>query len=136
MKKILFLALTFCVFQSVQSQNTKENPSENVDNNIYNSAGIEVKPEFPGGITAFYKFIGANYKTPDVAGLKGKLIIAFVVDNDGSLTDIKVLRDIGFGTGTEAVRVLKLSPKWIPAVQNGKTVKCAYTLPINIETSK
>ncbi len=136
MKKILFLALTFCVFQSVQSQNTKENPSENVDNNIYNSAGIEVKPEFPGGITAFYKFIGANYKTPDVAGLKGKLIIAFVVDKDGSLTDIKVLRDIGFGTGTEAVRVLQLSPKWIPAVQNGKTVKCAYTLPINIETSK
>jgi protein TonB len=136
MKKILFLALTFCVFQSVQSQNTKANPSGNVDNNIYNSAGIEVKPEFPGGITAFYKFIGANYKTPDVAGLKGKLIVAFVVDKDGSLTDIKVLRDIGFGTGTEAVRVLKLSPKWIPAEQNGQTVRCAFTLPINIETSK
>jgi periplasmic protein TonB len=136
MKKILFLALAFCVFQSVQSQNTKENPSGNLDNNIYNSAAIEVKPEFPGGIAAFYKFIGANYKTPDVAGLKGKLIIAFVVDKDGSLTDIKILRDIGFGTGTEAVRVLKLSPKWIPAEQNGQTVRCAFTLPINIETSK
>lgn len=136
MKKTIFLILTFCIFQNVQSQNINEKSLENVDNNIYNSAGVEVQPEFPGGITSFYKFIGANYKTPDVAGLKGKLIITFLVDKDGSLTDIKALRDIGYGTGIEAIRVLNLSPKWKPGEQNGQTVRCAYVLPINIETPK
>jgi protein TonB len=106
------------------------------DNTIYNATGIEVKPEFPGGIKEFYNFIAKNFRAPDVTGLKGKVILAFVVDKDGSLTDIKVLRDVGFGSGAEAIRVLGLSPKWIPAEQNGQHVRCSYLLPINIETSK
>lgn len=113
----------------------KEQISEE-DNTIYSAAGIEVKPEFPGGVKEFYSFIAKNFRAPDVAGLKGKVIVAFVVDKDGSLTDIKVLRDVGFGSGTEAIRVLGLSPKWIPAKQNGEHVRCAYVLPINIETPK
>lgn len=101
------------------------------DNTIYNSAGIEVKPEFPGGMAKFYKFIENNYNVPsDSPG--GKVFIQFVVEKDGSLTDIKVLRDIGYGTGKEAERVLRKSPKWTPAEQNGKKVRCSYQLPITL----
>jgi protein TonB len=102
------------------------------DNTVYNTAGIEVKPDFPGGIQKFYDFVGKNYQTPEEEGLKGKVFVSFVVEKDGSLTDIKVLRDIGYGTGKEAIRVLNKCPKWTPGEQNGKKVRCTYSLPINI----
>lgn len=104
------------------------------DNTIYNSAGIEVKPEYPGGIAKFYKFVGDNYKAPDDDGFGGgRVVVSFVVEKDGSLTDIKVLKDLGFGTGAEAIRVLKKAPRWTPAEQNGKKVRCSYQIPINIQ---
>lgn len=106
------------------------------DNNVYNTAGIEVKPDFPGGIEKFYKFVGNNYKTPEEEGLKGKVYVTFVVEKDGSLTDIKVLRDIGYGTGAEAIRVLKKCPKWTPGEQNGKKVRVLYSLPITIQSAE
>jgi len=102
------------------------------DNTVYNTAGIEVKPEFPGGIDEFYKFISKNYNCPKVEKLAGKVYVTFIIEKDGSLTDIKVLRDIGYGTGKEAIRVLELSPKWLPGEQNGKKVRCTYSLPIAI----
>jgi protein TonB len=104
------------------------------DNTIYNTAGIEVKPDFPGGIEKFYKFVGNNYVTPEEEGLKGKVYVTFVVEKDGSLTDIKVIRDIGYGTGKEAIRVLKKSPRWAPGVQNGKPVRVLFSLPITIQS--
>lgn len=104
------------------------------DNTVYNTAGIEVKPDFPGGMQKFYDFIGKNYQTPEEEGLKGKVYVSFVVEKDGSLTDIKVLRDIGYGTGKEAERVLRKCPKWTPGEQNGKKVRCTYSLPISIES--
>ncbi|MHC0439096.1 energy transducer TonB [Flavobacterium sp. 3-210] len=106
------------------------------DNQVYNTAGIEVKPDFPGGIEKFYKFVGNNYKTPEEEGLKGKVYVTFVVEKDGSLTDIKVLRDIGYGTGAEAIRVLKKCPKWTPGEQNGKKVRVLYSLPITIQSAE
>ncbi|MEZ7516382.1 energy transducer TonB [Flavobacterium frigidarium] len=105
------------------------------DNQIYNTAGIEVKPEFPGGMAKFYKFVGDNYRAPEEEGLKGKVYVTFVVEKDGSLTDIKVLRDIGYGTGKEAIRVLNKCPRWNPGVQNGKPVRVLYSLPITIQTA-
>ena len=106
------------------------------DNETYNTAGIEVKPDFPGGIEKFYKFVAKNYQTPEEEGLKGKVFVSFVVEKDGSLTDIKVIRDIGFGTGKEAIRVLKSCPKWTPGEQNGKKVRVLYSLPINIQSAE
>ncbi len=108
-------------------------PSIVDDNNIYNTAGIEVKPDFPGGLQKFYQFVGNNYRAPEEEGLKGRVHVTFVVEKDGSLTDIKVIRDIGYGTGAEAIRVLKKSPKWIPGEQNGKKVRVRYSLPITIQ---
>lgn len=136
MKKIVLLMVVFCVFQTSKAQTTETNSDEDQQNSIYNSAGVEVKPEFPGGNSEFYHFIGKNYKVPDIAGLKGKIMVAFVIEKDGTLTEIKVLKDIGYGTGIEAIRVLSKCPRWTPAMQNGQNVRCAYTLPINIETSK
>ena len=106
------------------------------DNNIYNTAGIEVKPDFPGGMQKFYNFISKNFQTPEEDGLSGKIFVTFVVEKDGSLTDIKVLRDIGYGTGKEALRVLKSCPRWNPGVQNGKPVRVQYSLPINIQSAE
>lgn len=106
------------------------------DNNIYNTAGIEVKPDFPGGIEKFYKYISKNYQVPEEEGLKGKVFVSFVVEKDGSLTDIKVIRDIGYGTGKEAIRVLKTCPKWNPGEQNGKKVRVLYSLPISIQSAE
>jgi protein TonB len=106
------------------------------DNTVYNTAGIEVKPDFPGGIEKFYSFVGKNYQTPEEDGLKGKVIVSFVVEKDGSLTDIKVLRDIGYGTGKEAIRVLNKSPRWTAGEQNGKKVRCTFSLPITIQSAE
>lgn len=106
------------------------------DNNIYNTAGIEVKPDFPGGMDKFYKFVGKNFQVPEEEGLKGKVFVTFVVEKDGSLTDIKVLRDIGYGTGKEAIRVLKSCPRWNPGEQNGKKVRVLYSLPISIQSAE
>ena len=101
------------------------------DNTIYTKDRVEVHPEFPGGIEKFYAFVAKNYKMPEER-LKGKVFVIFIVEKDGSLTDIKILRDIGYGTGKEAIRVLKLSPKWRPAELNGKKVRCSYSLPITL----
>ena len=106
------------------------------DNSIYNTAGIEVKPDFPGGMEKFYKFVGNNYQTPEEEGLKGKVYVTFVVEKDGSLTDIKVIRDIGYGTGKEAIRVLNKCPRWTPGEQNGKKVRVLYSLPITIQSAE
>ncbi len=109
---------------------------EEVDNTIYNTAGIEVKPEFPGGMEKFYGYVGKNYQAPEEEGLKGKVYVTFVVEKDGSLTDIKVIRDIGYGTGKEAIRVLNKCPRWNPGEQNGKKVRVLYSLPITIQSAE
>ena len=106
------------------------------ENEVYNTAGITEKPDFPGGIMEFYKFVGNNFKTPEQPNLKGKVYITFIIEKDGSLSDIKNIRDIGFGTGEEAIRVLKICPKWIPGKMNGVPVRVMYSLPITIQSGK
>ncbi len=105
------------------------------DNNLYNSAGVEVKPEFPGGIDKFYKYVQNNFEQPEDENFPGgRLIVSFVVEKDGSLTDIKV-RDLGYGTKAAAEKLLRKCPRWTPAVQNGKNVRCSYTLPILLQAN-
>lgn len=132
MKNTLFILLTLFAIQITSAQEkplTKEQASD--DDSIYNTAGIEVKPEYPGGIDAFYKHVSKNYNPPTAKAFKGgKVFVTFVIEKDGSLNDIKVIRDPGFGTGDEAIRVLKLSEKWKPGEQNGKFVRTLFALPI------
>jgi protein TonB len=104
----------------------------NTNDNVYNTSGIDVKPEFPGGINEFYKYIAKNYIIPKEkpVSVKGKVYATFIIEKDGSLNDVKILRDCGFGTGQETIRVLKLSPKWIPGKLKNKEVRVLYSLPI------
>ncbi|MBP6758001.1 MAG: DUF2059 domain-containing protein [Flavobacterium sp.] len=123
------------IMEKYKDADSVQDPRNISDNTIYNTAGVEVKPEFPGGMDQFYKFVAENFKTPKVEKLAGKIYVTFVIEIDGSITGMKVLRDIGYGTGEEAIRVLKLSPKWLPGQQNGKTVRCTYSLPISVKTN-
>ncbi|WP_262711153.1 energy transducer TonB [Flavobacterium franklandianum] len=75
-----------------------------------------------------------QFTTPKVKGLVGKVYMSFIIEKDGSISEIKVLRDSGYGTGEEAIRVLNNSPKWLPGEQDGRKVRCAFSLPINIDT--
>jgi beta-lactamase regulating signal transducer with metallopeptidase domain len=95
---------------------------------------VEKAPEFKGGISEFYHFLGQNIKYPEgmlKRNVQGKVYISLTVEKDGSLSDIKAVKDIGYGAANEAIRVLKLSPNWEPGYQNGQRVRVRYTLPIN-----
>lgn len=147
MKKVILLGLMSISYIGLSQTEKDEQKTiskpviiENL-NNESNKDSIyittEVMPEYPGGINAFREFVAANFKTPKTnRDIKGTLIINFVVEPDGSLSDIEVVRDLGFGTGFEAVRILKLADKWIPGVQDGKPVRVRYTLPIQIDIKK
>jgi hypothetical protein len=90
-------------------------------------------PTYSGGLPEFYKFVAANFKVPSELKKDGRIYMSFIVETDGSLSEIQVLRDLDFGTGKEAIRVLKLSPKWIPGKKNkNEPVRMRYSLPISI----
>jgi protein TonB len=107
--------------------------SDVVEDAIVDFASVEVMPEFPGGQSGWGKYLQKNMKYPPIArenNITGRVIVSFVVEKNGELTDIKVLRGIGGGCDEEAVRVLKNAPAWKPGVQNGRSVRVAYTMPI------
>ncbi len=123
----LLLAICFIVASNATAQ-INERSSDSV---ALPNSSVDVKPEFPGGIPAFYQFIAKHYKKPKAAkDIKGRLILNFVIDPKGKVTDIKVIRDLGHGTGEEAIRVLKKSPRWLPGRQNGQFVRVQYSLPL------
>ncbi|GEP50482.1 hypothetical protein FNO01nite_11540 [Flavobacterium noncentrifugens] len=99
------------------------------------TAVLDKLPEFPGGIEKFYKYVGNNFEKPEIDEQKTiKILVAFVIEKDGSMTDIKVLRNPGYGLDKEAIRVLKaLKIKWSPGIMNGKAVRTAYNLPISVQ---
>ncbi len=95
---------------------------------------VEDMPEFPGGDEALLKFVAQNIKYPRRAknmGIEGRVYLKFVIDEDGSITNIEVLKGIGAGCDEEAIRVLKLLPNFTPGKQRGVPVKVQMQLPIN-----
>ncbi|MCJ0742018.1 energy transducer TonB [Pedobacter montanisoli] len=114
-----------CFFAKAQGQNEQDK--------VYNFVSMETPPSFPGGIAKFYDFLGKNIKYPEAAlqnKTQGNVFLSFVVEKDGSLTDIKVEKGLGNGTDEEAVRVLKLSKKWNPGQIEQKPVRTKYNIPI------
>ncbi|MES2543776.1 MAG: energy transducer TonB [Bacteroidota bacterium] len=103
-------------------------------NALVSTALLDKLPEYPGGLTKFREFVGNNFERPDSEdGKNVTVLVYFVIEKDGTLTDVKVTRDPGFGLGKEAVRVLKSSKtKWKPGIMAGKPVRTAYTLPITV----
>ncbi|RZL32524.1 MAG: TonB family protein [Pedobacter sp.] len=103
------------------------------DQTIYNFVSMSSPPNYPGGVYKFYEYLGKNIKYPTMAAdneVEGNVFVSFVVEKDGSLTDIKVDRKLGYGTDEEALRVLKLSKRWNPGMQNGRPVRVKYNIPI------
>ena len=94
---------------------------------------VEEQPEFPGGNTAMMKFLSDNIKYPVIAqenGIQGRVITNFVVERDGSITDVQVVRGVDPSLDKEAVRVIQSMPKWKPGKQRGSTVRVRFTLPV------
>ena len=89
-----------------------------------------------GGMTAFYKYVGEKIKYPPQArrmGVEGRVFVEFVIDRDGSITDVRAVKGIGAGCDEEAVRILQAAPKWKPGKQRGKPVKQRMVLPITFK---
>lgn len=108
-----------------------------VDEEVVDEAAIftvvESMPEFKGGMQQLYTYLGTNIKYPVMAkesGIQGKVYVTFVVERDGSITDVKVLRGIGGGCDEEAIRVVGGMPRWKPGKQRGKPVRVQYNLPV------
>ena len=98
---------------------------------------VESMPEFPGGQQALFKYLSENVKYPVIAqenGIQGRVICQFVVNKDGSIVDVEVVRSGGDASlDKEAVRVIKTMPKWKPGKQRGKPVRVKYTVPVNFK---
>ena len=97
---------------------------------------VDEDPEFPGGIDALQKFIEDSLRYPRLAaenGISGKVYVTFVVNTDGTVQNPRVIRDIGGGCGAEAIRIVKLMPKWKPGIQKGKAVRVQYNLPVHFD---
>ena len=98
---------------------------------------VESMPEFPGGQQALFKYLSENVKYPVIAqenGIQGRVICQFVVNKDGSIVDVEVVRSGGDPSlDKEAVRVIKSMPKWKPGKQRGKPVRVKYTVPVNFK---
>ena len=95
--------------------------------------GVEQQPEFPGGESEMRKFLNKSVNYPTAAqrgNISGRVTVQFVVEKDGSIGAVKVLKGIGFGCDEEAVRVIKSMPKWNPGKQNGKPVRVYFNLPV------
>ncbi len=109
------------------------------DEKLYDFVTLETPPNYPGGMVNFYKLIGNNIKYPEAAkknNIEGIVFVSFIIEKDGSLSNVAVKRTLGYGTDEEAVRVLKLSEKWNPGMQNGKVVRVMYNIPIKFSNKK
>jgi protein TonB len=94
---------------------------------------VEVMPEYPGGVNEMIKFLGENIKYPPTAkekGISGTVYITFIVEKNGLVSNVNVLRGIGAGCDEEAIRVIKMMPKWKPGTQRGQAVRVQYNVPI------
>ena len=94
---------------------------------------VEEMPAFPGGEAKLMEYVGKNIKYPQIAretGIQGRVFIGFVVEPDGSVSNVKLLRGIGGGCDEEAMRVVKSMPKWKPGKQRGKAVRVSYQIPV------
>ncbi len=120
-------------FMPVKHLQTKQG----VDDKVFTV--VEQAPDYSGGMSKFYEFLGRNIHYPAAAkekNIEGKVFLTFIVEADGRLTHIKILRDIGYGCGKEAARVLAISPKWNPGVQNGRKVRVQYNVPVSFALEK
>lgn len=112
-----------------------KNPSkDSIANGTFDFVSIEKQPQFPGGIKAFYQYLGQNIKYPKEAWkskIQGKVFLSFVVEKSGELSNIKLIRGVSTDIDAEAIRVVSESPKWSPGIQFGVPVRVKYNINVN-----
>ncbi|MBP7856612.1 MAG: TonB family protein [Prevotella sp.] len=121
------------VTQRVADEPVKEDKPE-VENKVFDV--VEQMPSFPGGPSALMQYLSNNVKYPVVAqenGVQGRVVVSFVVERDGSITDVKVVRSVDPSLDREASRVVSSMPKWIPGKQNGSPVRVKYNVPVSFK---
>lgn len=136
MTRSFFLALGLvfagCAFAQDDPPPPPDGPG--IDDARIETLPLEVMPEFPGGEAALAAFIKKEVKYPKKAkreGIEGKILVSFVVDKDGSVTDVSIARGVDPLLDEEAMRAVRLMPKWTPGLLNGKPVKTKFNLPVS-----
>lgn len=127
MRKILLLIALSGLSLTIKAQQT----TGAVDTSKKIFIKSETEPTFPGGINKFYEYISKNsrYHGSD----KGRVFVQFVVEKDGSLTNVKVVRGLSENANNELIRLINESPKWIPGTQSNQVVRVMYTVPVNFK---
>lgn len=126
-----FIALLFMLFSLACVNNAN---AQNSGSDVYTV--VEVAPAYVGGQTAMIQFLSTNLKYPAEAmekNVQGTVYVSFIVEKDGSISNVVLKRDIGSGCGEEAVRVVKMMPKWTPGKQKGKEVRTQFVLPVSFK---
>ncbi len=129
--KLLFLCTLLFNVLSAQTD-----PPKAPEDKTFEMFDLEKEPTFPGGESAMMQYLGSNIQYPALArenGIQGTVVLTFVIDKVGSVTDVNIVKDIGGGCGKESVRVVEAMPKWTPGEANGHPVKVRYTLPLRFK---
>ena len=127
MKRIIFIVLAIMATLSINAQ-SKETP---VEETVYNT--VEEMPQFPGGPSALFEYLSTNIQYPNDAyenGIQGRVIVTFIVEKDGSISNAKVSKTVNPSLDEEAQRLVKSMPHWIPGKQHGEPVRVKYTVPV------
>ncbi len=117
--------------KSLQAVTTKANPAQADTSKVFKV--VEKMPQFPGGTKKLWNYLATTIKYPAEArkaGIQGKVFVNFIVEKDGSISHVKVLKGIGYGCDKEAVNAVKNMPRWIPGQQKGKPVRVSFNLPV------
>ena len=118
--------------QNKKVEKAQTHKDTTTDDKVYDVC--EQMPTYEGGDAALLKYLGENWKLPDEykeRGMQGRLVVGFVVEKDGSLTNVKVLRAVDIALDAEVLRVVKGMPKWIPGRQNKQRVRVKYNVPVS-----
>lgn len=135
MKPTLITIALILVFAAAKAQTTDTAHKTNTDT-AKKWIPVDVEPVPPGGVMGFYQYIQKNLKYPKVArenNVQGKVRVAFVVEKDGSLSNIKVTESLTPETDAEAIRLIQNCPKWTPGMSRGMPVRVQYSVPIKFE---
>ncbi len=138
MARFRFIPMIFCLLLCSQYLFAQQTTAQDLLLREPNQTGevytvVDKQPLFPGGQKAFRQYIKANQNYPEAAkkaGLSGRVFIAFIVNTDGSIQNVELLKGIGMGCDEEAIRLVKRMPNWIHGKLDGKIVRVKYNLPI------
>jgi len=137
MKKLAFIITLMVAFTRLNAQDNFITKSGYVS--FFSTTPIEdILPEFKGGQDAFLKFAQANLSYPEKArrmGIEGRVFVKVVIEKDGSISNAEVVNGIGGGCDEEALKLFRISPKWIPGKQRGRSVRVSVTFPIKFTLS-